>query len=189
MPRPHCHQKLGADPLAASEMLGTFAQWLLFPPCRVDMHSGVPGTVPSDQYNTTSYATSSQHGYGLGGSPGFAAPLTPFAGVERRAMPPSPAKPARQEQARSSAHRDREREGQRKDSSRQNYCLAKTCELAISPVLPLNCVLVCISVRLQQKWHKKESAQEAWRPAIAAESRISKTPKLQAHPMSYSMRW
>ena len=64
--------------------------------------------LPSDVYNCTSQPAASKHGYGLGHRSAASGPatgiempppLTPFAGVDRRAMPPSPAK-APQEHAR-----------------------------------------------------------------------------------------
>ena len=74
------------------------------PFCRVDLSSSKEESIASDRYNSTCVSpSSSQYGYGLGHknasregtSMDMAAPLTPFAGVDRRAIVPSPDKASR----------------------------------------------------------------------------------------------
>lgn len=78
-----------------------------FFPARVDLSSVQEGSVPSDKYNASTMPSGSAYGFGLGRNSAsdssmdleMAAPLTPFAGIDRRALIPSPVKAAMQAQA------------------------------------------------------------------------------------------
>ena len=73
---------------------------------RVDLSSIQAGSVPSDKYNASTVSAGSAYGFGLGHTSASdssmhletAAPLTPFAGIDRRALIPSPVKAAMQMQ-------------------------------------------------------------------------------------------
>lgn len=72
----------------------------------MDLSSVKEGSVPSDKYNASTVSAGSAYGFGLGHSSiseasmdlEMAAPLTPFAGIDRRALIPSPVKAAMQMQ-------------------------------------------------------------------------------------------
>lgn len=73
---------------------------------RVDLSSSKEESLPSDKYNATATSSGSAFGYGLGHTSSplrdmdaeMAAPLTPFAGIDRRALIPSPVKAAMSQQ-------------------------------------------------------------------------------------------